>query len=78
MRVVHIRTLGSSLALALALAIPVTAHCDSADPAAIAVSSSPAAPSIPLLIAAALAFPAAMFAGAFLIRTKHSLPSGLD
>jgi hypothetical protein len=79
MRLTHIRTLGSSALLALAFALPAAAHCDSVNADAIAASTPSApAPSTLLLIAAALAFPAAMLAGAFLGPRSHPNPPGLE
>jgi hypothetical protein len=80
MSITPIRTLSSGALLALALALPATGHCSPLDTDAIAASSAPAAPasSTLLLIAAALAFPAAMLAGAFIGPRDHPDPSGLE
>lgn len=80
MRFTNIRTLSGSALLALALAVPATGHCAPLDTDAIAVSAATAAaaPSTLLLIAAALAFPASMLAGAFIGRREHPTPTGLE
>lgn len=79
MRLTPIRTLSSGALLALAFALPATGHCAPINTDAIAASAPSApAPSTLLLIAAALAFPAAMLAGAFLGPRDHSAPSGLE
>jgi hypothetical protein len=80
MRLTPIRTLTGGALLAMAFALPATGHCNSVGTDAIAVSAAPAAPasSTLLLIAAALAFPAAMLTGAFLGPRDHPDPSGLE
>ncbi len=79
MRLTHIRTLGSAALLAFAFALPATGHCAAVTADAIAASTPAApAPSTLLLIAAALAFPAAMLAGAFIGPRDHPAPPGLE
>lgn len=85
MRTTRIRTISNGIAggvlLGIVFLLPATGHCDPVNNAdAIAASSAPAAPApnTLLLIAAVLAFPAAMLSGAFLGPRDHSTPSGLE